>query len=140
MSNTSDSELNASAIGVVRDFYNCLAKGDVPGVLELLDQEVRWTECEGFPYYSGTWVGPQAVLDNLLKRVAADWNGFTATPQQYLVEGSRIASFGAYTGVYRQTGKAMRADFAHLWTVENGRLTSFRMYADTAKVREALSP
>ena len=39
---------------VVQGFYDALAQGDV-----------RWTEAEHFPYYSGTWIGPQAVLDKL---------------------------------------------------------------------------
>ena len=67
-------------IRVVSSFYERLGKGDVPGVLGLLHPQVEWTEAERFPYYSGTWVGPQAVLDNLLKRIASDWTEFAATP------------------------------------------------------------
>jgi ketosteroid isomerase-like protein len=124
---------------VVESLYDSLAKGDVPAVLGLLDPQVKWTEAERFPYYSGTWVGPQAVLDNLLKRLAADWNDFAATPKDYLIEGAKIVSFGTYSGVYKRTGKSMRADFAHVWTVESGKITSFLMYTDTAKVLEALA-
>jgi len=126
-------------IGVVSSFYESLGKGDVPGVLGLLDPQVQWTEAERFPYYSGTWVGPQAVLDNLLKRVAADWTDFAATPRDYLVEGTKVVSLGTYSGVYKRTGKSMRADFAHVWTVENGKITRFVMYTDTAKLLEALA-
>ena len=126
-------------IGVVSSFYESLGKGDVPGVLGLLDPQVKWTEAERFPYYSGTWVGPQAVLDNLLKRVAADWTDFAATPRDYLVEGTKVVSLGTYSGVYKRTGKSMRADFAHVWTVENGKITRFVMYTDTAKLLEALA-
>lgn len=140
MSNNTDAAANATAsLQAVRAFYDRLAAGDVPGVLALLHPRIEWTECAGFPYYSGTWVGPQAVLDKLLKRLAAEWEGFAATPQEYLADGARVVSLGAYSGVYKQTGKAMRADFAHRWTVENGLITSFRMFADTAKVLEALS-
>lgn len=124
---------------IVSGFYERLGKGDVPGVLGLLDPHVQWTEAERFPYYAGTSVGPQAVLDNLLKRLAADWSDFTATPKDYLIEGTTIVSFGTYSGIYRRTGKSMRADFAHVWTVENGKITSFLMYTDTAKVLEALA-
>ncbi len=125
-------------VRVVSSFYERLGKGDVPGVLELLDPQVRWTEAERFPYYTGTWVGPQAVLDNLLKRLAADWNDFAATPKDHLIEGIKVVSFGAYSGIYKPTGKSMRSDFAHVWTVENAKVTSFLMYTDTAKVLEAL--
>jgi uncharacterized protein len=127
-------------IGLVSRFYESLAKGDVPAVLGLLDPEVKWTEAEGFPYYSGTWTGPGAVLDNLLKPLAADWDEFAATPKDYLIEGSKIVSFGTYSGIYKRTGKPMRADFAHLWTVGDGKITSFLMFADTAQVLAAMAP
>lgn len=124
---------------VVKGFYDSLATGDVPAVLALLDAEVQWTEAERFPYFTGTWVGPEAVLNNLLKRLAADWTAFSATPRHFLIEGSTIVALGTYAGTYRQTGKSMTSDFAHVWTVAEGRITSFLMYTDTAKVLEALA-
>ena len=126
-------------VRLVSSFYERLGKGDVPGVLALLDPQVKWTEAERFPYHTGTWIGPQAVLDNLLKRLAADWDAFAATPKDYLSEGTRVVSFGTYSGIYRRTGKSMRSDFAHVWTVEHGKITSFLMYTDTAKVLDDLT-
>lgn len=125
-------------VNVIKNFYAALARGDVPSVLGLLDPEVQWTEAERFPYYSGTWHGPQAVLDNLLKRLAEDWDGFSATAEDFIVEGNRIAAFGIYAGKYRRTGKSLTAPFAHVWTVRGGKIMNFLMYTDTAKVLEAL--
>ncbi len=125
-------------LNVIRNFYASLGRGDVPGVLGLLDPKVEWTEAERFPYYGGTWHGPQAVLDNLLKRLAQDWENFSATADDFLVEGERVASFGSYAGTYRRTGKAMNAPFAHVWSVRDGKIVKFLMYTDTAKVLEAL--
>ena len=127
------------AVAIVSSFYRRLSRGDVPGVLELMDPAIQWTEAKGFPYYSGTWVGPDAVLKNLLQRVAADWTDFAATQNDVIDDGRRVVSFGTYSGIYKRTGKKMSADFAHLWTVANGKLTSFVMYTDTALIREALS-
>src|SRR5882757_6840019 len=105
MLNETRFELSATnKIRVVNGFYDRLGRGDVPGVLGLLDPEVKWTEAERFPYYSGTWVGPEAVLNNLLKRIAADWTDFAAAPKDYLIEGSKIVSFGTYSGIYKKTG------------------------------------
>ena len=123
----------------VKSFYEALGRGDVPAVLALLDPQIQWTEAERFPYYSGTWVGPQAVLNNLLKRLAEDWSPFSAKAGDFVVEGSRVVTFGVYSGTYKKTGKSMTAPFAHLWSVRNGMLTSFSMYTDTAKVLEALA-
>ena len=128
-----------NALDVIKDFYAALGSGDIPAVLGLLDPDVEWTEAERFPYYSGTWHGPDAVLDNLLRRLAEQWHHFTARADEFLVDGNRVVAFGSYSGSYKSTGKSMRAPFAHLWTVHEGRITSFRMYTDTAKVLEALN-
>ena len=125
-------------IHLVQSFYTALAHGDVPGVLGLLDDKVHWTEAERFPYYSGTWVGPQAVLDNLLKRLAEDWESFAASAHDFMAEEDRVVSFGIYSGTYKKTGKPMTAPFAHVWSVADGKITSFLMYTDTAKVLEAM--
>ncbi len=138
MSNENRTPEETNKVHLVSDFYERLGKGDVPGVLALLDPQVKWTEAERFPYYTGTWVGPDAVLNNLLKRLSADWTDFAAIPKDYLIEGSRIVSFGTYSGRYKKTGKTMRSDFAHVWTVEGDKITSFLMYTDTAKILEAL--
>jgi len=47
------------------------------------------------------------VLDNLLKRLAADWNDFAATPKDYLIEGAKIVSFVRTPGL--QTHRQIHA-------------------------------
>ena len=138
MSDQHSANLHHNPVDVVRGFYAALGRGDVPAVIALLDDQVQWTEAERFPYYSGTWVGPQAVVDNLLKRLAADWDNFTAIADDFIVQDTRVVSLGTYAGTYKKTGKHMSSDFAHLWTVKGDKITSFLMYTDTAMVLEAL--
>ena len=126
------------AAGIVRDFYDALARGDVPAVLSLLDENVAWTEAESFPYYSGTWHGPQAVRENLLKPLARDWDEFSAKTYEFIAEGNRIVSLGTYSGTFKRTGRSFAAAFAHVWTVQGDKLTRFDMHTDTAKVLEVL--
>jgi hypothetical protein len=125
-------------VETVRAFYDAVARGDAPAVLSLLDPDVEWTEAERFPYYSGVWRGPDAVLNNLLIPLARDWEGFTVSPREFIAEGERVVTLGAYGGVYKKTGRTMAAQFAHVWTVRGGMLSTFNMHTDTAKVLEAL--
>lgn len=53
------------AISVVQEFYSALRVGDVTRAVAFLSPDLEWTEAEGFPYYSGTWRSPQAVVDKL---------------------------------------------------------------------------
>jgi ketosteroid isomerase-like protein len=125
-------------IELVRAFYTAVANGDVPGVVALLHPELEWTEAEGFPYYSGTWRRPQDVVERLLAPLIRDWDGFSAIADDFIVEGDRVVSLGAYAGVSKATGKAMCAPFAHVWRVADGKLKRFDMYTDTLLVHRAL--
>ena len=130
----------ANELHTVRRLYAALGRGDVQGVLALLDERLEWTEAERFPYYGGTWRSPQAVIDNLLVPLARDWDEFTVTAEDFVVEGDRVVSFGAYAGRFKATGRTMTARFAHLWTVRDGRIVKFEMHVDTAKILEAVAP
>lgn len=127
-------------VDLVHAFYAALAAGDVPGLLALLHPDLEWTEAEGFPYYSGTWRRPQDVLEKLIGPLMADWDGFAAIADDFIADGDRVVSLGAYSGTSKATGKAMRAPFAHVWRVADGKLKRFDMYADTLLVHRALQP
>lgn len=47
-------------------------------------------------------------------------------------------ALGFYKGTYRSTGRSVRAEFAHHFELENGRILSFVQYTDTLKVAEAM--
>jgi len=104
----------------------------------LLDPQVQWTEAESLPYYSGTWEGPAAGVNNLLVPLARDWEGFAASVHEFIAAGDRVVSLGIYTGTFKKTGRTIGVAFAHVWTVRAGKLARFDMYTDTAKLLEAV--
>lgn len=129
---------NEEPKAVVQSFYRILANGDVPALLALLADDLRWTEAEGFPYYAGVWRSREEVLEKLLKPLQRDWSGFAAITREVVAEGERVVALGLYTGISKSTHKVLHAPYAHVWTVKNGRLATFDMYTDTLLVARAL--
>ncbi len=125
-------------VDTVRRFYDALARSDVPAILSLLDPQVECTEAERFPYYGGTWHGPQAILENLLVPLSRDWDGFSARAHEFIADGDRVVSLGTYSGTFKKTGRSFSAAFAHVWRVRADKLARFDMHTDTAKVLEAV--
>jgi ketosteroid isomerase-like protein len=128
----------SKAVQIVRAFYDAVSRADAAAVVGLLHADLHWTEAEGFPYYSGTWRHPQEVLDKLLVPLVHDWDNFSAVADDFIVDGDRVVSLGAYSGVNRATGRAMRAPFAHVWRVADGKLARFDMYTDTLLIHRAM--
>jgi uncharacterized protein len=127
----------ADHLGSVRGVYEAFARGDVAGALAVLAPDVSWVEAEGFPY-GGTYVGPSAVLEGVFKRLATEWDGFSAVPHEFVAQGDTVVALGEYGGTYKKTGKRFSAPFAHVWSFRNGKVAKFRQYTDTVVVRSAM--
>ena len=121
----------------IKGVYDAFAKGDIPGVLEILSRDIEWTEAEGFPY-GGTYHGPKGVLEGVFMRLGSDWNGFAAVPHEFIDGGETIVALGKYSGTYKRTNKSFQADFAHVWKLRDGKAVRFIQYVDTLLVQRAL--
>lgn len=122
---------------IISGLYAAFAKGDVPAVLGELDPKVEWRDADGFPT-GGTFVGPDAVLNGVFMPLVNDWDGFAVTPDEVVVSGERVVSFGHYAGTNKKTGKSFRVPFAHAWRFKAGKVTHFQQYTDTHLVQEAM--
>ena len=122
----------------VKGLYDAFAQGDIPGVLGALTDDCSWTEAEGGPY-GGTYVGPEKILEGVFMRLGGEWDGFAAVPSEFVAEGDKVISLGEYSATYKETGKSFKAPFAHVWTLEDGKVTSFVQYVDTALHNEPLT-
>lgn len=123
----------------VRALYAAFAKGDMPAALATMSPDIVWNEAENYPYADrNPYVGPQAILMGVFARIGADWDGFAAISDEIIDGGDTVVSLGHYSGTSKATGKAMRAQFAHVFRVKDGKIASFQQYADTLGTAIAL--
>jgi sugar lactone lactonase YvrE len=128
-----DTSGSAEPRAVVGNVYTLFAAGDVEGFAALMAQDIVWNEADGNPYADlNPYIGPEAVLTGLFARLLTDWDEFTATPNEFVVEGDRVVVFGRYGQTWKPTGQVLDLPFVHSWTVQEGRLVAFQQYTDTA--------
>ena len=126
-----------SNLEIIRATYEGPSEENGKHLLAALAPDATWTEAAGFPY-AGTYTGAEAIVANVFRRLATEWNDYRAEVHTYLADGDHVAAFGVYSGVYKNTGKAMRASFAHLYRLENGKIVSMEQYVDSAMVLRAI--
>ncbi|WP_158548408.1 nuclear transport factor 2 family protein [Parvularcula marina] len=121
-----------SAKAPVEMIYEGFAAGDMAMVLGTMSPDIVWNEAEGNPYSDkNPYEGPEAVLTGLFARLGGEWDGFSATPAEFVVDGDRVVVFGRYGGINLATGKPLDVPFVHSWTVEDGKIIAFQQYTDT---------
>lgn len=128
-------------VQIMQAGYEAFGRGDVEGVLAIFDPRIEWREAEGNPYGrgGGTWIGGQAIVENLFVKLASEWDRFAASPSEFYDAGDTVVVEGRYTGTYRATGKSIDAQLCHVWKLRDGKVTSFQQYVDTAQLQEVMA-
>ena len=124
----------------VEGMYEAFGRGDMPFVIGALDPDVEWWEAENFIYADrNPYVGPNGVLEGVFARIGAEWEWFTVTPKEVLDAGETVVGHGYYAGKHRQTGREVKAQFAHVFDFRNGKVVKFQQYTDTAQFQRAVA-
>jgi ketosteroid isomerase-like protein len=122
---------------IIKDHYAASDRKDIAGMMANVSATVAWTEMAGFPC-AGTWMGPQAVIDNVFKVLGGAWDDYQFSLESIVDGGDVIVGIGTYTGIYRATGKPMQARVSHVWRLESGKVVKFEQFTDTLLVDNAM--
>lgn len=123
---------------LVRDHYAANDRHDLAGMLADLAPDMRWTEMDGFPC-AGTFIGPDAVVEGVFKRLGELFDGYTFTLERLLNAGADAVAIGEYTATHRATGKPMKARVVHVWSGSDGKIRSFEQFTDTLRVAQSMN-
>ncbi len=129
-----------SNLELIKGLYEAFGAGDVPTVLAGMSPDIEWREAEGNPYKMDgePWVGPDAIVQNLFLKLMEEWDGFTVVPHHFHDAGRTVVVETRYTGKYKATGRDVEAQACHVWKFEDGKVTSFQQYADTAQLQHVM--
>lgn len=125
--------MSQSNLDVVQGLYAAFARGDIGAVLAAFAPDIVWNEAEhNLPLADGNpYIGPQAVLEGVFMRLGDDFDGFTVVPGHYVAEGDRVVMWGRYTATARATGLPVNPQVVHVWTLRDGKATTFQQHVDT---------
>jgi hypothetical protein len=123
---------------VVRNLYDAFARGDAGAVLAAFDPAIEWNEAESFRYADrNPYRGPGAIGEGVFQRIGTDLENFSVTPERFIDAGDAVAVEGRYRGTVRATGRAVVAQFAHIWRIRDGKVVGFQQYTDTKQWSDA---
>jgi ketosteroid isomerase-like protein len=122
---------------LVNQAYTNFQTGDIDALVALMADDVTWTlpEMEGIPF-AGKRTGRASVTE-FFASVGATQEPLKFEPRELIAEGDRVVALGTYEWRVKTTGREFSGDFAHAWTIRDGKVTEFHEYTDTAACRDA---
>jgi len=132
-------QMNDEPTAIVRQAYDCFAKHDINGIVQLVDEECDWRAPgpAGEMAWAGTYRGPNEVRE-FFDRLDKNLEFLEFSPTRFLADGATVVVMGHERDRVKSTGKVYEVDWAHCFEIENGKITRFRDYQDTAAIQAAL--
>ena len=121
-------------VRVVEGMFSSLSRGDIPGVLDRLSDDVEWR-------IAGPAELPVAGVHRGRDEVARFFRDFGQAaefevfePREYLAKGDKVIVLGHERQRLRATGRVVETDWAMVFVLRDGRITRFRNYVDSRDV------
>jgi len=106
-------------------------------IVSLVAPTATWRQSKAIPW-GGDYVGPAGAMEFFTRlNEGAETTAFT--PKEIIECGSDVFTFGNYGCTVRATGKPASMDWMFRWRVENGRITMFDSYVDSAAIVLAMN-
>lgn len=118
--------------------YDCFASGDIDALTATFADDISRTEADGFPL-AGTYIGAQAIIENVFVRLGELTDNWGVIIDRIIAEGDTVVADGKYTWNHKTSGASCEARMAHIWTLQDGKATSFLQHVDSAKVLDQLA-
>lgn len=122
---------------LIRKGYDSFNRGDIPAVLELLDENIEWHEPEWVVApVGGVKHGREQVLRDIFQTTPENWDGFLVEPRETYAAGDTVVAEGAFKAQPKGGGTWITVPFAHVWRIRDGKAVSLHAYMDVKELRE----
>jgi uncharacterized protein len=119
-------------VAVVQQAYEAFGRGDIPGVLDHLTDDVVWA-LQGpttIPF-AGVHRGREGIAEFFsLVGEALEYEQFE--PREFVAQGDTVVVLGYERSLVKPTGRMFEQEWVHVYTLRDGRIATGRFFGDTA--------
>jgi uncharacterized protein len=130
--------MSQSNIDLVQSGYAAFGRGDLDGMVSLLDANVEWKTpgASDLPT-AGTRRGPAQVREffGTLNELF-DFEHFE--PTAFIDGGDQVVVLGIDRVKVKATGKTLTEEWCHIHTIRDGKIVAFQEFFDTAAIAAEL--
>jgi ketosteroid isomerase-like protein len=122
----------STATTIVQELYAAFGRGDVPGILSKVAEEVDWefVGSAGLPY-AGRRRNHEEVAGFFAAIPTVD-DIQVFEPREFIDAGDHVTVLGWEKSTARDTGKDFESEWIHLFTLTDGKVTRWRGFFNTA--------
>ena len=117
---------------VVRGTYEAVGRGDIPALLDLLTDDVRWTfQGPSTIPFAGTRRGREGAAE-FFSLVGETLEFQEFEPREFVAQGDAVVVLGFERSLVRPTGRTFEQQWAHVYKLKDGKVAEFLALEDSA--------
>ena len=123
---------------VVHQLYTAFGRGDMPGILDTLAEDIDWLfvgRPEDVPF-AGHRRGHEQ-MEEFFGIVGETVEPLEFGPREVMSFDDKVLALGHERVRVKATDRVFETDWAHLFTLSNGKIVRLREFYDTATMAEA---
>ena len=124
-------------VAVVRRAYENFKGGNIGGILDSVTDDVDWRlpEMKGVGF-SGARTGRDSVA-GFFSNLAEEQDSVSFEPREFVAQGDKVVALGSYRWRVKKNGREYGGDWAHVFTVRDGKIAGFHEFMDSAAATAA---
>jgi ketosteroid isomerase-like protein len=124
-------------VEIVKKAYDCFFRGDIPGLLGLLTDDVSWRtpQVDGADFY-GVKSGKEGATE-FFKGLGTREASHNFEPREFFSAGDKVVVLGHWSATVVETGKSWKTDLVHTFTVRDGKISAFHEIFDNLAATRA---
>jgi uncharacterized protein len=123
---------------IAKQAYENFKSGDMAALLGQFSEGIEWQAplVENVPFATGRHSG-RGQVEQFFTRLTDAQDVKTFEPREFIAQGDRVVALGHYSWRVKATGREYEGDWAHVFTIRDGKITGFHEYTDTAAIAAA---
>jgi hypothetical protein len=123
----------------VQEAYAAFGRRDIEGLLGMMTETIDWHTLGVDELPMGGLRKGKPEVARFFKEVGDSWEFERFEPRQFVAQGDMVAVIGFSSGTSKGAGRRFSAEWVHVFTVRDGKVTRFREYTDTSELIGAFS-
>jgi hypothetical protein len=126
-------------VDTVQEAYAAVGRGDIPALLDLLTDDVEWAlQGPSVIPFAGTRYGREGVAEFFsLLGETVEFQEFE--PREFVAQGDTVVVLGFERNLIKPTGRTFEQEWAHVYTLRDGKVAKHRALEDTAAYVDAFN-
>jgi ketosteroid isomerase-like protein len=130
--------MSSANVRLVQGLYDAFKHGEIATIIDALTPDVDW-QVHGNPEHYptvGRWTGQDGAQE-FFRLVAETEEMVEFSPRDFYAVDDQVFTLGRYAWKVRKTGKPLAAEWCHVLTITNGKVSRFREFTDTASFADS---